>query len=101
VAREGIYLGPRRRAPTGRPGGRRPGAAVFRPRLGDGRAARLAPRRDRPQGSRPRRDRGGAARHGRLMHLLATEPGIIADGSAAVDLAQTPGNIVVLTACDT
>ena len=25
------------------------------------------------------------------MHLLATEPGTIADGSAAVDLAQTPG----------
>src|SRR5437016_11567686 len=35
------------------------------------------------------------------MHLLATEPGIIADGSAAIDLAQTPGNIVVLTAADT
>ena len=30
------------------------------------------------------------------MHLLATEPGMIADGSAAVDLAQTSGNIVVL-----
>src|SRR5207253_1565642 len=35
------------------------------------------------------------------MHLLATEPGMIADGSAAVDLAQTPGDIVVLTAADT
>src|SRR4051794_31615466 len=35
------------------------------------------------------------------MHLLATEPGIIADGSAAIDLAQTPGDIVVLTAADT
>ncbi|HEX3535697.1 MAG TPA: cobaltochelatase subunit CobN [Stellaceae bacterium] len=35
------------------------------------------------------------------MHLLATEPGIIADGSAAIDLAQTPGDIIVLTAADT
>src|SRR6476660_5142492 len=35
------------------------------------------------------------------MHLLATEPGIIADGSAAVDLAQTPADIVVLASADT
>ncbi len=35
------------------------------------------------------------------MHLLATEPGTIADGSAAVDLAQTPGDIAVLTSADT
>src|SRR5580700_2109206 len=35
------------------------------------------------------------------MHLLATEPGIIADGSAAVDLAQSPGDIVVLASADT
>jgi cobaltochelatase CobN len=35
------------------------------------------------------------------MHLLATEPGIIADGSAAVDLAQTPGDIIVLASADT
>jgi cobaltochelatase CobN len=35
------------------------------------------------------------------MHLLATEPGIIADGSAAIDLGQTPGDIIVLTAADT
>src|SRR5580704_6877008 len=35
------------------------------------------------------------------MHLLATEPGVIADGSAAVDLAQTPGDIVVLSSADT
>src|SRR5580658_5936193 len=35
------------------------------------------------------------------MHLLATEPGIIADGSAAVDLAQNPGDIVVLASADT
>src|SRR5688500_5518161 len=35
------------------------------------------------------------------MHLLVTEPGIIADGSAAADLAQTPGDIVVLASADT
>src|SRR5258707_9604589 len=35
------------------------------------------------------------------MHLLATEPGTIADGSAAVDLAQNPGDIVVLASADT
>jgi cobaltochelatase CobN len=35
------------------------------------------------------------------MHLLATEPGTIADGSAAVDLAQTQGDIVVLASADT
>ncbi|HTW50996.1 MAG TPA: cobaltochelatase subunit CobN [Stellaceae bacterium] len=35
------------------------------------------------------------------MHLLATEPGAIADGSAAVDLAQTAGDIVVLASADT
>jgi cobaltochelatase CobN len=35
------------------------------------------------------------------MHLLATEPGMIADGSEAVDLGQTPGDIVVLASADT
>src|SRR6476469_3626576 len=35
------------------------------------------------------------------MHLLATEPGTIADGSAAVDLAQTAGDIIVLASADT
>jgi cobaltochelatase CobN len=35
------------------------------------------------------------------MHLLATTPGTIADGLAAVDLAQTPGDIVVLSSADT
>jgi cobaltochelatase CobN len=35
------------------------------------------------------------------MHLLATLPGTIADGSSAVDLAQTPGDIVVLSSADT
>ena len=34
------------------------------------------------------------------MHLLAAEPGTIADGSVAVDLGQTPGDIVVLSAAD-
>jgi cobaltochelatase CobN len=35
------------------------------------------------------------------MHLLATRPGEIDDGSAAVDLGQTPGEVVVLSAADT
>src|SRR6202035_1539900 len=35
------------------------------------------------------------------MHLLATEPGIIADGSTAIDLGQNPGDIVVLASADT
>jgi cobaltochelatase CobN len=35
------------------------------------------------------------------MHLLATMPGVIADGTAAVDLAQTPGDIVLLSSADT
>src|SRR2546423_7641302 len=35
------------------------------------------------------------------MHLLATDPGMIADGSAAVDLGQDPGDIVVLASADT
>ena len=35
------------------------------------------------------------------MHLLATTPGTIADGSEAVDLGQSPGDIVVLSAADT
>ncbi|MFN4281764.1 MAG: cobaltochelatase subunit CobN [Alphaproteobacteria bacterium] len=34
------------------------------------------------------------------MHLLAAQPGEIADGSAAVDLGQTPGDIVYITAAD-
>ena len=34
------------------------------------------------------------------MHLLAAQPGDIADGSAAVDLGQTPADIVYLTAAD-
>jgi len=35
------------------------------------------------------------------MHLLAAEPGVISDDSAAVDLGQTPADIVVLSAADT
>jgi cobaltochelatase CobN len=35
------------------------------------------------------------------MHLLATAPGIIADGSAAVDLSQSAGDIVLLSSADT
>src|SRR3954466_8838673 len=35
------------------------------------------------------------------MHLLATEPGIIADGSEAIDLGQNPGDIVMLASADT
>ncbi|MEO5335478.1 MAG: cobaltochelatase subunit CobN [Magnetospirillum sp. WYHS-4] len=34
------------------------------------------------------------------MHLLAAKPGEIADGTGAVDLGQTPGDIVVLSAAD-
>ena len=32
------------------------------------------------------------------MHLLVTTPGEISDGSEAVDLAQSPGDIIVLSA---
>ncbi|WP_417795239.1 cobaltochelatase subunit CobN [Terasakiella pusilla] len=35
------------------------------------------------------------------MHLLAATPGAITDGSEAIDLGQTPGDIVVLSAADT
>ena len=34
------------------------------------------------------------------MHLLAAQPGAVSDGSEAVDLGQTPGDIVVLSAAD-
>ena len=34
------------------------------------------------------------------MHLLAARPGAIDDGSQAVDLGQTPGDIVILSAAD-
>src|SRR5882672_6212617 len=35
------------------------------------------------------------------MHLLATEPGIIVDGSDAVDLGHSPADIIVLASADT
>jgi cobaltochelatase CobN len=35
------------------------------------------------------------------MHLLNAQPGAIADGTEAVDLGQTPGRIVFLSAADT
>ncbi|MFQ5970872.1 MAG: cobaltochelatase subunit CobN [Alphaproteobacteria bacterium] len=35
------------------------------------------------------------------MHLLAATPGEVTDGTVGVDLGQTPGDIVVLTAADT
>ncbi len=35
------------------------------------------------------------------MHLLAAKPGKVLDGSEAIDLGQTPGDIVVLSAADT
>lgn len=35
------------------------------------------------------------------MHLLAATPGAVADGAEAVDLGQTPGDIVILSAADT
>jgi len=35
------------------------------------------------------------------MHLLAAKPGTISDGREAVDLGQTPGDIVYLSAADT
>jgi len=35
------------------------------------------------------------------MHLLAAQPGVVADGSEAIDLGQTPGDVVVISAADT
>ncbi|MDP6831926.1 MAG: cobaltochelatase subunit CobN, partial [Alphaproteobacteria bacterium] len=35
------------------------------------------------------------------MHLLAAKPGGISDGAEAVDLGQSPGDIVILSAADT
>ena len=35
------------------------------------------------------------------MHLLAAQPGGVSDGSEAVDLGQTPGDIVIISAADT
>src|SRR5215469_18754060 len=35
------------------------------------------------------------------MHLLATIPGTISDGLSAIDLTQTPGDIIMLSSADT
>ena len=35
------------------------------------------------------------------MHLLAAQPGIIDDGGGAIDLGQTPADVVILSAADT
>src|ERR1700756_4047570 len=35
------------------------------------------------------------------MHLLATMPGTISDGLNAIDLAQKPGDIILLSSADT
>lgn len=35
------------------------------------------------------------------MHLLAAQPGTVSDGAEAMDLGQTPGDIVFLSAADT
>ena len=35
------------------------------------------------------------------MHLLTTQPGLVPDGTEAIDLDQTPGEIIVLSAADT
>ncbi|MQX35265.1 cobaltochelatase subunit CobN [Roseospira navarrensis] len=35
------------------------------------------------------------------MHLLAATPGVVSDGSEAVDLGQDPADVVILTAADT
>ena len=35
------------------------------------------------------------------MHLLAAQPGALTDSDEAVDLAQTPGDLVFLSAADT
>ena len=35
------------------------------------------------------------------MHLLAAQPGSVQDGSEAIDLGQSPGDIVFITAADT
>ncbi|MDB5685462.1 MAG: cobalamin biosynthesis protein CobN, partial [Rhizorhabdus sp.] len=36
----------------------------------------------------------------RLMHLLAATPGTVSNGDEAIDLAQSPGDIVLLTVAD-
>ena len=35
------------------------------------------------------------------MHLLLAQPGEVTDGSGAVDLGQTPADVIVISAADT
>jgi len=35
------------------------------------------------------------------MHLLLAQPGEVSDGSEAVDLGQTPADVIVISAADT
>ncbi len=56
---------------------------------------------DRPERLGPRRDRTGADGRARLMHLLSATPGTVSNGEEAIDLAQSPGDIVILTASAT
>ena len=35
------------------------------------------------------------------MHLLTAQSGTVSDGSTAVDLNQTPGDIIIISAADT
>ena len=35
------------------------------------------------------------------MHLLLAQPGEVTDGSEAVDLGQTPAELIVISAADT
>ena len=34
------------------------------------------------------------------MHLLSATPGTVSNGEEAIDLAQSPGDIVILTVAD-
>src|SRR5262249_36970827 len=81
-----------------RPGRRHAFPALLRPAMERRRDPGKRSRRHRPRRSRSRRHQ--ARPSGLSMHLLAAQPGTIVDGSAAVDLGQTPGDIVVLTAAD-
>ena len=62
-----------------------------------GERARHAARGDRREAHGPRGDRRHAAG---LMHLLATTSGVIDGGAEAVDLGQSPADIIVLSAAD-
>ncbi len=86
-------------------GGRPAGEPSIRPAVDRHRGARRPPRRDRPQRPRPRRGdaRARAAEQTKrnpAMHLLATSSTTLDDIVEAVDLGQTPGDIVVLSLAD-